>query len=89
VPIVLKSGSLNLLEPYGPVQACNGIASLLYIDTGANRLHAVTSQKTVMLFYHGYFFVLHRNALSAIVICSKLVSSDLSFYFVSKNRLVL
>jgi len=24
--IVLESGSLNLLEPYGPVQACNGIA---------------------------------------------------------------
>ena len=23
VPIVLKSGSLNLLEPSGPVQACN------------------------------------------------------------------
>jgi len=23
---VLKIGSLNLLEPYGPVQACNGIA---------------------------------------------------------------
>jgi hypothetical protein len=22
----LKSGNLNLLEPYGPVQACNGIA---------------------------------------------------------------
>ena len=32
VPIVLKSGSLNLLEPSGPVQACNGIAlSLLFI----------------------------------------------------------
>jgi len=28
-PIVLKSGSLNLLEPSGPVQACNGIAFLL------------------------------------------------------------
>ena len=28
VPIVLKSGSLNLLEPSGPVQACNGIALL-------------------------------------------------------------
>ena len=28
---VLKSGSLNLLESLGPVQACNGIA-LLYID---------------------------------------------------------
>ena len=26
MPIVLKSGSLNLLEPSGPIQACNGIA---------------------------------------------------------------
>jgi hypothetical protein len=26
VPIVLKSGSLNLLEPSGPAKACNGIA---------------------------------------------------------------
>jgi len=26
VMIVLKSGSLSLLEPSGPVQACNGIA---------------------------------------------------------------
>jgi hypothetical protein len=26
LPIVLKSGSLNLLEPSGPVKACNGIA---------------------------------------------------------------
>jgi hypothetical protein len=26
VTIVLKSGSLNLLEASGPVQACNGIA---------------------------------------------------------------
>jgi hypothetical protein len=26
VPIVLKSGRLNLLEPSGPVKACNGIA---------------------------------------------------------------
>jgi len=29
VPIVLKSGTLNLLEPLGPVQAYNGIAVLL------------------------------------------------------------
>ena len=28
MPIVLKSGNLNLLEPSGPVQACNGIALL-------------------------------------------------------------
>ena len=26
MPIVLKSGNLNLREPCGPVQACNGIA---------------------------------------------------------------
>ena len=26
MPIVLKCGNLNLLEPSGPVQACNGIA---------------------------------------------------------------
>jgi len=26
VPIVLKTGSLNLLEPLGPVEASNGIA---------------------------------------------------------------
>ena len=26
MPIVLKSGNLNLLKPSGPVQACNGIA---------------------------------------------------------------
>jgi len=32
VPIVLKSGSLNLLEPSGPVQACNGIAIPLFYE---------------------------------------------------------
>ena len=30
MPIVLKSGSLNLLEPSGPVHACNGIALLCF-----------------------------------------------------------
>jgi hypothetical protein len=32
VPIVLKSGGLNLLEPFWPVQACNGIALPLYLQ---------------------------------------------------------
>ena len=31
MPIVLKSGSLNLLEPSGPVQTCSGIALPSYI----------------------------------------------------------
>jgi hypothetical protein len=30
VPIVLKSGSLNLLKPSGPAKACNGIALPFY-----------------------------------------------------------
>ena len=33
VPIVLKSGNLNALEPPGPVQACNGIALLIVLLT--------------------------------------------------------
>jgi len=32
VPIFLKSGSLNLLQSSGPVQACNGIALPLLIE---------------------------------------------------------
>jgi len=31
VPIVLKSGSLNLLEPSWPVQGCNGTALPLFM----------------------------------------------------------
>ena len=31
VPIVLKSGSLNLLEHSGPVQAYNGIAFIVLV----------------------------------------------------------
>jgi hypothetical protein len=30
VPTALKSGSLNLLEPSGPVKACNGVALLCF-----------------------------------------------------------
>jgi hypothetical protein len=30
VPTVMKYGSLNLLEPSGPVKACNGIALPFY-----------------------------------------------------------
>jgi 7-keto-8-aminopelargonate synthetase-like enzyme len=48
VPNVLKSWSLNLLKPSGPVQACNGIAFTLLkleqrttiYDKHASILHA-------------------------------------------------
>jgi hypothetical protein len=41
VPIVLKSGSLNLLEPSGPVKACNGIALPLLYQPSVDSLKAV------------------------------------------------
>jgi hypothetical protein len=34
VPIVLKSGSLNILEPSGPIQACTGISFSFYLTVG-------------------------------------------------------
>jgi hypothetical protein len=37
VPIVLKSGSLNLLEPSGPVKASNGVALPFTLHTWACR----------------------------------------------------
>ena len=34
VPTVLKSGGLKLLEPSGPVQACNEIALPIFLPLG-------------------------------------------------------
>jgi hypothetical protein len=42
VPIVSKSGSLNLLEPSGPVKACNGIALPLPFTLVTMSLHVST-----------------------------------------------
>jgi hypothetical protein len=46
VPIVLKSGSLKLLEPYGPVQARNGIALSLLINIIYNIKHTQIQDTT-------------------------------------------
>ena len=46
MPIVLKSGSLLLLEPSGLVQACHGIASTLPLPT-------IESQKSLSLLQTG------------------------------------
>jgi len=44
VLIALKSGSLNLLETLGPVQACNGIAFCIsYLD-----VHESVHRDTIM-----------------------------------------
>jgi hypothetical protein len=39
VLIVLKSGSLNLLEPSGPVQACNGTALPYTVTDKQDEVH--------------------------------------------------
>ena len=43
VPTVLKSGNLNILENYGPVQSCNRIA-LPLTQARVNHLHTVTHE---------------------------------------------
>ena len=45
MPIVFKSGSLNLLEPSGPVQACNGIA--LPLPSFVKRHYCITTAVTI------------------------------------------
>ena len=42
MPIVLKSESLNLLEPSGPVRACNGIALFLPLVNDSTNLEDQT-----------------------------------------------
>ena len=49
MPIVLKSGSLNLLESSGPLQACHGIALPFTSNSGMaivyalSEIHSLTS----------------------------------------------
>ena len=45
MPIVLKSGSLNLLEPPGPLQACNGTALTFYLLPSFTMNYSVTNKK--------------------------------------------
>jgi hypothetical protein len=46
VQIVLKSGSLNILEPLGPVQACKGIAVLYSLDYKKHDVHPSTAGRS-------------------------------------------
>jgi hypothetical protein len=52
VPIVLKSGSLNLLEPSGPVQACNGMLYLYLMYTvGQGSLERISVLRSFSMFH--------------------------------------
>jgi len=48
LPTVLKFGSLKLLEPLGPVQACNGIAFTYYL-VKANLFYTDTLTKFITM----------------------------------------
>jgi hypothetical protein len=50
VPIVLESGSLNLLEASGPVQACKGIALPFFLPNERRNMKVpVLNQKSAIL----------------------------------------
>ena len=54
MPIVLKSGNLNLLEPSGPVQACNGVALPMYpqlLRPSKDELDCLALKKEALRFY--------------------------------------
>jgi len=43
VVVCLEFGSLSLLEPSGPVQACNGIALPLHLTTHRKHIHDISA----------------------------------------------
>jgi hypothetical protein len=48
VPIVLKSGSLNLLEPSGPAKACNGLLYLYVYNVYYLLLYTAEADRTII-----------------------------------------
>ena len=61
MPIVLKSGNLNLLEPSRSVQACNGIAyRYLYLKLGCGGLIPCTRLSEVIVLQCS-FYLKRRN----------------------------
>ena len=73
VPIVLKSGSLSLLEASGPVQACNGIALTFYIRViNKSKQNFVLSYKHLIILYFRSIYVylkycIERNVLDSCI----------------------
>jgi hypothetical protein len=66
VPILLKSGSLNLLEPSGPVKVCNGIALPLTVYITVKILHVgdyVVSFSLALQPSAGYGLLVSRGVL--------------------------
>jgi len=65
MPIVLKSGSLNLLEPSGPIQACNGIdlpfTGTLRFDVTNKKYCSYTWLNNNIIYYYYYYYYHHHH----------------------------
>jgi len=61
VPKVLKSGGLNLLEPSGPVQACNGIALPVYIILYYIILYYIILYYIILYYIILYYIIVHAG----------------------------
>jgi len=62
----LKSGGLNLLEPSGPVQACNGIALPFFCDQALVK-NKYERKTTVIVQVNGLFYkASHKSNPSSI-----------------------
>jgi hypothetical protein len=57
VPTVLKSGSLSVLEPSGPVKACNGIA----LPLNGNAECEIVSIKVITFMWNALIPVLSES----------------------------
>jgi hypothetical protein len=64
VSIVLKSESLSLLEPPGPVQACNGIALPVYILPSFTMTYSVINKQSLIFILMQIFRVTRKIRLS-------------------------
>ena len=71
MPIVLKYGSLNLLEPSGPVQACNTIALPFTFET-------LLAYYYIFLIYLSFFFSKCANVKEGLALYSE--SPDIGAY---------
>ena len=58
MPNVLKYGILNLLETFGPVQACNGIAC---------NLRSRQAKPSIAVFYY-YYYYYYNYAVSDVTV---------------------
>jgi hypothetical protein len=85
VQIVLKSGSLSLLEPSGPVKACNGIALSLPLLKRAVCLLCIYLQK--VKYDPNYCSTVHSTGLLSTI--NNFSKPKIGHLFSGKGRAIL